>query len=51
MKTRRREALRRPRREDNTKMDLKEIGWDDIDWIHLAQDGDLKNKYKHNWEL
>jgi hypothetical protein len=20
------------------KMDLREIGWDDMDWIHLAQD-------------
>jgi hypothetical protein len=23
---------------DNTKMDLKEIGLDGMDWIHLAQD-------------
>jgi hypothetical protein len=23
---------------DNIKMDLKEIGWDGIDWIDLAQD-------------
>jgi hypothetical protein len=21
-------------------MDLREIGWDDVDWIDLAQDGD-----------
>jgi hypothetical protein len=21
-------------------MNLKEIGWDDVDWIHLAQDRD-----------
>jgi hypothetical protein len=21
-------------------MDLREIGWDDADWIHLAQDRD-----------
>jgi hypothetical protein len=34
--------LRRPRRRwvDNIKMDLREIGWDDRDWIDLAQDRD-----------
>jgi hypothetical protein len=26
--------------ECNIKMDLREIEWDDIDWIHLAQDRD-----------
>jgi hypothetical protein len=33
---------RRPRRrwEDNIKMDLREIGFGDVDWIHLAQDRD-----------
>jgi hypothetical protein len=25
---------------DNIKMDLREIGWDGRDWIHLAQDMD-----------
>jgi hypothetical protein len=32
--------LRRPRRMwvDNIKMDLREIGWDDMDWINLDQD-------------
>jgi hypothetical protein len=25
---------------DNIKMDLREIGWDGMDWIHLAQDRD-----------
>jgi hypothetical protein len=32
----------RPRRRwmDNIKMDLKEIGWDGIHWIDLAQDRD-----------
>jgi hypothetical protein len=25
---------------DNIKMDVKEIGWDGIDWIELAQDWD-----------
>jgi hypothetical protein len=23
---------------DNIKMDLREIGWDDVDWTDLAQD-------------
>jgi hypothetical protein len=38
----RKEQLGRPRRrwEDNIKMDLREIGWDDMDWIDLAQDSD-----------
>jgi hypothetical protein len=32
--------LRRPRCRwvDNIKMDLREIGWDGMDWIYLAQD-------------
>jgi hypothetical protein len=32
--------LRRPRRRwvDNIKMDLREIGWDGVDWIELAQE-------------
>jgi hypothetical protein len=32
--------LGRPRRRwvDNIKMDLREIGWDGMDWIDLAQD-------------
>ncbi|KAJ4445035.1 hypothetical protein ANN_06834 [Periplaneta americana] len=34
----------RPRRrwEDNIKMDLREIGYDDIEWINLAQDRELR---------
>jgi hypothetical protein len=34
--------LGRPRRRwlDNIKMDLREIGWDDMDRIDLAQDRD-----------
>jgi hypothetical protein len=37
-----REQLGRPRRrcEDNIKMDLREIGWSGVDWIHLTQDCD-----------
>jgi hypothetical protein len=23
---------------DNIKMDLREIEWDDVDWIYIAQD-------------
>jgi hypothetical protein len=32
--------LRRPRRRwvDNIRMDLGEVGWDDVDWIGLAKD-------------
>jgi hypothetical protein len=35
-----RTPLGKPRRrwEDNTKMDLREIGFRDVDWIHWAQD-------------
>jgi hypothetical protein len=34
--------LGRPRSRwvDNIKMDLREIGWDAVDWIDLAQDRD-----------
>jgi hypothetical protein len=28
---------------DNIKMDLRETGWDGMDWIKLAQDRDLWN--------
>jgi hypothetical protein len=37
-----RRPLGRPRRrwEDNIKMDLMEIGFGDLDWIHWAQDRD-----------
>jgi hypothetical protein len=31
----------RRRWEDNIKMDLREIGWSGMDWIHLAQERDL----------
>jgi hypothetical protein len=38
----RRRPLGRPRRrwQDNIKMDLRETGFVDVDWIHLAQDRD-----------
>jgi hypothetical protein len=34
--------LARPRRrcENNTKMDVTEVGWGGINWIHLGQDRD-----------
>jgi hypothetical protein len=34
--------LLRPRRRwvDNIKVDLRETGWDDMDWIDMAQDRD-----------
>ncbi|KAJ4447786.1 hypothetical protein ANN_09794 [Periplaneta americana] len=39
--------LGRPRRrwEDNIKMDLREVGYDDRDWINLAQDKDRWRAY------
>jgi hypothetical protein len=41
-KPRGKRPLGRPRRRwaDNIKMDLREIGWDGVDWIDLAQDRD-----------
>jgi hypothetical protein len=35
-----RRPLERPRLrwEDNIKMDFREVGWEGIDWINLAQD-------------
>jgi hypothetical protein len=39
-----RRPLERPRRrwEDNIEMDLREIGFRDVDWIHWAQDRDRR---------
>jgi hypothetical protein len=38
----RKRPIGRPRRrwEDNIRMDLREIGWGDMNWIDLAQDRD-----------
>jgi hypothetical protein len=36
----RRLEKRRHRWEDNIRMDVKEIGWEVVDWIHLAEDRD-----------
>jgi hypothetical protein len=30
----------RRRRDGNIRMDLREIRWEDVDWIHTAQDRD-----------
>jgi hypothetical protein len=30
------------RYEDNIKMDLREVGWGDMDWFDLAQDRDQR---------
>jgi hypothetical protein len=37
-----RRPLGRPRRrwEDNMKLDIREVGWEDMNWIELAQDRD-----------
>ncbi|KAJ4439816.1 hypothetical protein ANN_07944 [Periplaneta americana] len=43
-------SLWRPRRrwEDNIKMDLREVGYNDRDWINLAQDWDQKGGNAHD---
>jgi hypothetical protein len=33
---------RRGRCEDNIKMDFRDIGWENVDCIHLAQDRDQR---------
>jgi hypothetical protein len=30
----------RCRWEDNIRMDLRELGWDVVDWVHMTQDRD-----------
>jgi hypothetical protein len=34
--------LRRPRHrwEDDIRMDLREVGWEGVDWMHMSQDRD-----------
>jgi hypothetical protein len=43
--------LGRPRHRwvDSIKMDLREIGWDGMDWIYLAQDRALVNTVMNLW--
>jgi hypothetical protein len=36
---------------DNIKMDLREIGWDGVDWIDMAQDRDQWKALVHNGQL
>jgi hypothetical protein len=49
--------LRTPRHrwEDNMKVDLREIEWESVDWIHLIQDRDqrwaLVNMVLNLWVL
>jgi hypothetical protein len=45
--------LGRPRRRwvDNIKMDFREIEWDGMDWIDLAQDRDQEGSYEHGNKL
>jgi hypothetical protein len=33
---------------DNIKRDLREIGWDDMDWIVVAQDRDQWKALEHS---
>jgi hypothetical protein len=33
---------RRHRWQDNVKMNLGKIGWEDVDWMHLTQDRDKR---------
>jgi hypothetical protein len=44
-KVKRKTPLARPRGkwEDNIRMDLMEIGWEDVDWMHLVQNRALVN--------
>jgi len=30
----------RPRWKDNIRMDVRKMGWEGVDWLHLAQDRD-----------
>jgi hypothetical protein len=41
-KSRQDETTQRPRhrREDNIRIDLRETGWEGVDWMHLVQDRD-----------
>jgi hypothetical protein len=35
---------------DNIKMDLREIGWDGVDWIDLAEDKLVEGSCEHGNE-
>jgi hypothetical protein len=38
------EETTRKTQENNIKMNLKQIGWEDVDWIPLSQDGLLQTR-------
>jgi hypothetical protein len=40
LKVKRQIGRRRPRWEDNIRVDIREIGWEGVDWIRQAQDRD-----------
>jgi hypothetical protein len=40
----------RCRREDSITMDLRKTGWDDMNWIHLAQNRDQWQTCEHGNE-
>jgi hypothetical protein len=40
----------RYRWKDNIKMNLREIGWDGVDWTHLAENRDWWHAVEHNNE-
>jgi hypothetical protein len=44
--------LIKPRRrwEDNMRMHLREIGWEGVDWMNLAHDGDQWREHEHDNE-
>jgi hypothetical protein len=37
--------------EDNIRMNLRETGWEGVDWIHLAQDRPVASPCEHRNEL
>jgi hypothetical protein len=49
LKPRRKELLRRTRGrwENDIRIDLREIGWEVEDWIHLAEDRDQQKTLVH----
>jgi hypothetical protein len=37
--------------EDTIRINLKEIGWEGVDWMHLAQDSPVADLCEHSNEL
>jgi hypothetical protein len=52
-KTEGKRPLERPRRrwEDNTKADIKGIGWEGVDWLYLDEDRKMTSCCEHGNEL